>query len=152
MKQSLPLLAALGVSLLTGGYLLGQAGSSITTAGAAAAKPQRLVRVSTLKTVEQNREFQANVNLVQQQRQAAIELNTAMEKAPDAKKKAEIKQQLDAMLAKLTDNNEKMQKAYGFSLTRNYNLEIEVAHIYMIVTEEEAVRFEKAAAEAAKKK
>jgi hypothetical protein len=152
MKKSLPLLAALGASLLTAGYLLGQAGSSITTAGAAAPKPQKLVRVSTLKTVEQNREFQANVNLVQQQRQAAIELNSAMEKATDAKKKAEFKQQLDTVLARLTENNDKMQKAYGFSLSRNYSLEIEVAHIYMIVTDDEAVRFEKAAAEAAKKK
>jgi hypothetical protein len=150
MKKSLPLLAALGLSLLTGGYLLGQAGTA--KPGAAAAQSQKLVRVSTLKTVEQNREFQANVNLVQQQRQAAIELNSSMEKETDAKKKAGFKQQLDTVLARLTENNDKMQKAYGFSLSRNYSLEIEVAHIYMIVTDEEAVRFEKAAAEAAKKK
>ncbi len=156
MKKSLLVLAALGISLLTGGYLLGQASSSagITVAGAPgapAAKPQKLVRISTLKTVEQNREFQANVQLVQQQRQVAIETSTAMEKETDPKKKAELKKQLDTIIARLTENNDKMQKAYGFSLSRNYTLEIEVAHVYMIVSDEEAAQIEKAAAAAKKK-
>ena len=41
--------------------------------------------VATLKTAEANREFQANVQLLQAQRQAAVEINSAMEKEKDAK-------------------------------------------------------------------
>ena len=37
-----------------------------------------------------------------------------------------------------------MQKAYGFSLSRNYTMEIETAHIYMQVTDEEAARVDAA--------
>lgn len=109
-----------------------------------AAPAQRLLKVSTLATTEANREFQANVQLVQAQRQAAIELSTAMEKEKDAGKKKDLKSQLDALLAKLNENNDAMRKAYGFSLDRNYTLEIEKAHVYMLVTEEEAAKIEAA--------
>lgn len=115
---------------------------------------QRLVKVSTLSTTEANREFQTNVQLVQSQRQAAVELNNAIEKEKDAAKKKELKAQFDALITKLNENNEAMRKAYGFSLDRNYTLEIEKAHVYMLVTEEEAAKIEaaeKAAKPAAKK-
>ena len=58
-------------------------------------------------------------------------------------------------MAKLNENNDAMRKAYGFSLDRNYTLEIEKAHVYMLVTEEEAAKLEaaeKAAAKPAAKK
>lgn len=123
----------------------------------AEAKPvtQRLIKVATLPTAEANRDFQANVQLVQAQRQAAIELSNAVEKEKDAAKKKELKAQLDALVAKLNENNDGMRKAYGFSLDRNYTLEIEKAHVYMLVTEEEAAKIEaaeKAAAKPAAKK
>ena len=119
----------------------------------AAEKQQKLVRVSTLNTIEANREFQANVQLMQVQRQAAIELNNAHEKETDATKKKELKTQLDGVLAKLNENNDKMRKAYGFSIDRNYTLVVETAHVYMFVTDEEAAKVEEAAkAEAAKQK
>jgi len=126
--------------------------SGTAPAPAATSAPvQKLVRIATLNGVEANREFQANVQLLQAQRQTAVELNTAMEKERDARKKAELKTQLDALLVKLNENNDKMQKAYGFSLARNYTLEIESSHIYMFVTEEEAAKIEKVQAEEAKK-
>ena len=122
-------------------------------APAAEAKPQKLVRVSTLSTVEANREFQTNVQLLQAQRQAAIEINAAHDKETDAAKKKELKARLDAVLAKLNDNNDKMRKTYGFSIDRNYTLVVETAHVYMFVTDEEAAKIEAAAkAEAAKQK
>jgi hypothetical protein len=37
-----------------------------------------------------------------------------------------------------------MEKAYGFSLSRNYTIEIEKANVYMIVTDEEAAKIEAA--------
>ncbi len=115
-------------------------------AKADAPKAQKLVQVSTLNTIEANREFQANVQLLQAQRQAAVELNTAIEREKDAAKQKELKGRLDALMAKLNENNALMRKTYGFSLDRNYSVVIEKAHVYMFVTEEEAAQLEQAAA------
>jgi hypothetical protein len=140
MKQNHLLVLKLAVTLLTAGIAFGQAPANST----AAAKPQKLVRIATLNTVQANREFQNNVQLLQNQRAAAVELTAAVEKEKDAKKKKELKTQLDALLAKLNENNNAMQKAYGFSLSRSYTMEIETAHIYMLVTDEEAAKIEQA--------
>jgi len=115
-------------------------------AKADAPKAQKLVQVSTLNTIEANREFQANVQLLQAQRQAAVELNTALEREKDAAKQKELKGRLETLMTKLNENNALMRKAYGFSLDRNYSVVIEKAHIYMFVTEEEAAQLEQAAA------
>lgn len=143
MKNSTLGRIVLGASLFAADLLLAQ--TATTPKAAPAEKAQKLVRVSTLKTVEVNREFQANVQFMQAQRQAAIELNATLEKEPNAARKKELKTQLEALLAKLNENNDKMRKAYGFSLDRNYTIEIETAHVYMFVTEEEAARIEQAA-------
>lgn len=143
MKRPLLPLLLLSGSLVTAGYLFGQAQKP---AAAPAAAPQtRLVRVATLNTVQANQEFQANVQLLQRQRQLAVELSAAVEKEKDASKKKELKAQLEKTVAQLNDNNDKMQKAYGFSLARNYILEIEVSHIYLQVTPEEAAKLDQAA-------
>ena len=149
MKRSTLSLLALSATLITAGYVLGQAAKPGAPAPDAA-KQQKLVRVATINGVQANREFQANVQFLQAQRQKAVELTTAVETEKDAKKKKELKSQLDALTAKLLENNEKMHKAYGFSLARNYTMEIETSHIYMQVTDEEAAKLEKAQAEAAK--
>jgi hypothetical protein len=115
-------------------------------AKAEAPKAQKLVQVSTLNTVEANREFQANVQLLQAQRQAAVELNTAIEREKDAAKQKELKGRLEALMTKLNENNALMRKTYGFSLDRNYSVVIEKAHVYMFVSEEEAAQIEQAAA------
>ena len=47
-------------------------------------------------------------------------------------------------MAKLNEHNQAMLKNYGFSLSRNYQLEVEVAPISMFVTDEEAAQIEKA--------
>lgn len=119
---------------------------------AAAPKQQKLLKVCTLNTAQANKEFQANVQLVQAQRQLAIEANAAYEKETDAKKKKDLKEKLDALLAKLNENNQKMIKTYGFSLERSYTVSIEKADVYMLVTDEEAAKIEKAQADAAAKK
>ncbi|MBM3844096.1 MAG: hypothetical protein FJ397_12690 [Verrucomicrobia bacterium] len=115
-------------------------------AKADAPKAQKLVQVSTLNTIEANREFQANVQLLQAQRQAAVELNTAIEREKDAAKQKELKGRLEALMTKLNENNALMRKTYGFSLDRNYSVVIEKAHVYMFVSEEEAAQLEQAAA------
>lgn len=151
-NQILRLLTA-GTVLVAATNLIAAETAAKAAAPAAEAKQQKLVRVSTLNSIEANREFQANVQLVQAQRQAAVELNAAHDKETDAAKKKELKTQLDAVLAKLNENNEKMRKTYGFSIDRNYSLVIETSHVYMFVTDEEAAKIEEAAkAEAAKQK
>ena len=161
MKKATLALLGLSASVFTAGSLLAESSPKKAAPPAPAAapaapaeKPQKLVRVSTINTVEGNQQFQANVQLMQAQRQEAIQLNTDAEKETDAAKKTALKTRLDALMAKLNENNEKMMKQYGFSLNRTYTLVIETAHVYMLVSDEEAAKFEKeaAAAEAAKKK
>lgn len=119
---------------------------------ATAPKQQKLLKVCTLNTAQANTEFQNNVKLVQAQRQLAIEAKAAYDKETDAAKKKELKGKLDAIIAKLNENNQKMIKTYGFSLERNYTLQIEKADIYMLVTDEEAAQIAKAQEAAAAKK
>lgn len=155
MKKSIVAVLGLSACLLVSGLIAADSKKAADTkkaAAPAAEKPQKLVRVSTLKTVEANREFQANVQVMQAQRQAAVELNAAHDKETNATKKKEIKVKLDEALAKLNENNQKMVKAYGFSLDRNYTLVIETAHVYMFVSDEEAAKIEKEQAAAATKK
>lgn len=142
----------LTLGLIAGVALAQTAKKAPAPAAAPAPQQQKLVRVATLKTVEANQEFQANVQLLQAQRQQAVELNTAMEKETNATKKKELKAKVDELLGKLNENNEKMVKAYGFSLNRNYTMVVETSHVYMLVTDEEAAKFEKEQAAAAAKK
>jgi hypothetical protein len=152
MKRHTLKLLALGAALLTAGYVAGQSQpKSAAPAAAPAAKQQKLVKVATLNTVQANQEFQANVQLLQAQRQKALELNAQLEKEKDAKKKKDIQKELDALMAKLNENNQAMSKVYGFSLSRNYTMEIEKSHIYALVSDEEAAQIEKAQAEQAAK-
>jgi uncharacterized protein YlxW (UPF0749 family) len=141
MKRSLLSVVALSAVFLTAGFVLGQTKAA---APAPAPKQQKVVLVRTLNTVKEVQEFQANVQMLQAQRQAAQELANAVAKETDAKKKKDLQTRLDAVLAKLNENNAAMEKAYGFSITRNYTLEIEKANVYMLVTDEEAAKIEAA--------
>lgn len=109
-----------------------------------APEQQKLIRVCTLNNIQANQEFQRNVRILQAQRQRAVELNNAIEGATSSTEKAELQQELDELIAKLNENNQKMVQTYGFSLTRNYTMVVETAHIYMFVSDEEAARYEEA--------
>jgi hypothetical protein len=126
-----------------------------TSAAAPAANPaqkqQKLLKVCSLNTAQSFQEFQANVQVMQNQRQLVVETNASYEKETNATKKKELKAKLDALLAKLNDDNQKMIKTYGFSLERTYTVAVEKADVFMLVTDEEAAKIEKAQADAAKK-
>src|SRR5688572_24706474 len=119
MKRPILTLLALGASLGSASYVLGQntkdKKAAAPAASAPAATPQqpKLVKMATLPNAQANREFQHNVQVVQAQRQVVLELTAAMEKEKDAKKKEELKKDIDKRLAELNENNAKMQKAYG---------------------------------------
>ena len=102
----------------------------------------KLVRVASLNTIEANKEFQKNVQLVQQQRALAVQILSKMQSTQDKDEQDVLKKQLDSLQKKLNENNDLMFKTYGFSLNRNYVLTVEKAHVHMWVTEEEAKAIE----------
>jgi len=97
-----------------------------------------LVKVASLNTIDSNKEFQRNVQLVQQQRALAAELLSKMDTIQDEEEHNKLQTELDVLQQKLNENNELMFKTYGFSLNRNYVLTVEKSHIHMWVTEEES--------------
>ena len=98
----------------------------------------QLVKVASLNTIDANKEFQRNVQLVQQQRSLAAELLSKLENVQDEEEHNKLQAELDTLQQKLNENNQLMFKTYGFSLNRNYVLTVEKSHIHMWVTEEEA--------------
>ena len=97
-----------------------------------------LVKVASLNTIDANKEFQKNVQLVQQQRALAAQTLTKLNSTTDEKEKASLQKQFDSLQDKLNENNQLMFKTYGFSLNRNYVLTVEKSHIHMWVTAKEA--------------
>ena len=102
----------------------------------------QLVKVAALNTIDANKEFQRNVQLVQQQRSLAAELLSKLENVQDEEEHKKLQSELDSLQQKLNENNQLMFKTYGFSLNRNYVLTVEKAHIHMWVTEEEAQKIQ----------
>ena len=103
-----------------------------------------LVKVASLNTIDSNKEFQRNVQLVQQQRALAAELLSKMDTIQDEEEHNKLQTELDTLQQKLNENNELMFKTYGFSLNRNYVLTVEKSHIHMWVTEEESQKISEA--------
>jgi hypothetical protein len=103
---------------------------------------QKLIKVSTLESVEANQEFQKNVQIMQSQRQRVIQLQNQLEQTQTKGLKKSLKKEIAAAMKKLNKDNKKMAETYGFSLNRNYVLVVEKAHIYMSVSDEEATKIE----------
>ena len=68
----------------------------------------KLVRVASLNTIEANKEFQKNVQLVQQQRALAVQILSKMQSTQDKDEHDVLKKQLDSMQKKLNENNDLM--------------------------------------------
>ncbi|WP_041279015.1 hypothetical protein [Desulfotalea psychrophila] len=98
---------------------------------------QKLVKVSTLSSVEANQEFQKNVQIMQLERQRVIQLQNQLKQAQTKDLKMSLKKEIDVAVKKINEDNNMMIKTYGFSLNRNYVLVVEKAHIYMTVSEDE---------------
>ena len=64
-----------------------------------------LVKVASLNTIEANKEFQKNVQLVQQQRALAVQILSKLEKVQDKDEHDELQKQLNSLQKKLNDNN-----------------------------------------------
>ncbi|MFT5127682.1 MAG: NADH:ubiquinone oxidoreductase subunit 6 (subunit J) [Rhodothermales bacterium] len=101
---------------------------------------QKLARVATLSSVKANQEFQRNVRIMQAGRDKVVAAKDALEKGTGSKKN--LQKDLDAAVKKLNDDNQTMFKTYGYSLLRNYTLVVEKAHVFMFVSDAEAVKIE----------
>ena len=101
------------------------------------------VFLQSYKFYQFHKEFQKNVQLVQQQRALAAEVLSKLEASESKDEKVQLKAQFDSLQKKLNENNQLMFKTYGFSLNRNYVLTVEKSHIHMWVTAEEAEVFSK---------
>ena len=143
MIQKTSILLLVGASFVASVVHAAESASKAATPPAPAQKQQRVVQVAALNSAEEYQQFQNNVQVMQNQRQACVEASAAMEKEKDPAKKKDLKAKLDQMLAKLNDDNQKMVKAYGFSLERNYTAVIDKARVFMLVTDEEATKIEK---------
>ena len=100
----------------------------------------QLVKVASLNTIDANKEFQTNVQLVQQQRSLAAQLLSKMENVQDEEEHKKLEKQYEDLKNKLDENNQLMFKTYGFTLKRKYVLTVEKAHIHMWVTDEKPKR------------
>jgi uncharacterized membrane protein YhiD involved in acid resistance len=98
---------------------------------------RKFALVATIKTAATNREFQNNVQIVQQQRNAAAELKRRLDQAFTPGEKDAVQKKLDETLKSLNSNNALMVKTYGFSLLRNYLIRFVKTRLYTPLTDEE---------------
>jgi hypothetical protein len=109
---------------------------------------QQVIQVCSLKSIKANQEFSRNVRVMRAKRDAVTQKQRELDVAENAEDKTARQKELDELLADLNENNRKMIENYGFSLTRNYTMVIETAHIYMLVSDVEAGKFKKGQANA----
>jgi hypothetical protein len=97
---------------------------------------QKLAFVSAIRSVELNREFQHNVQVLQAQRTGVVDLKKRVDEAKPEEKDA-LQKQLDEALKNLDSNNTIMTRTYGFSLLRNYVIFFAKTRLYTPLTDEE---------------
>ena len=148
MRFAIVILASTVCALPT--FALATPGASITQSAAAPATPSAsaaasdqntLVKISTIEGKAANEEFTRNVQVLQNERQEIVKLNTSTNEAAagsDARKA--LQTQLDAAVARLDTDNKTMAKTYGYSILRNYVRIPEVSEVYVVLTEDEIAK------------
>ena len=86
--------------------------------------------VATISGVQANSDFRANVRLVQTQRDNLIKARAEAEKLSGAEKDA-LAEKIAKAEETLVKNNAEMTRRYGFSLTRNYLMQVVVSELYV---------------------
>lgn len=104
--------------------------------------------IAVIPGVEENNNFRRNVQLVQAQRNQLVQMKQAAD-AATGEQKTKIEEEMKKAEEVLIKNNEEMTKRYGFSLARDYLMEVEESKLYTLVNEEEFLNAEKAAEQAA---
>lgn len=99
-------------------------------------------RVSVIQNEQGNEEFRNNVQYMLSAQNRLRQVNEALKKMPEGEQKEKVKAQLEADEKQLIEDNKKMVEAYGYSIARNYYMEIAKSKLYTKVTEEEFLRAE----------
>lgn len=99
-------------------------------------------RVSQIPNERANEEFRRNVQYMLATQNRLRQLNEALKKMPEGEQKEKAKAQFETEEKALIEDNKKMFDAYGYSIARNYYMEIENSKLYIKVTEEEFLRAE----------
>jgi hypothetical protein len=148
MRFATVILASVVCALPT--FALATPGASITQSAAAQATPSAsaaasdqntLVKITTIEGKPANDEFTRNVQVLQNERQEIVKLNTSTNEAAagsDARKA--LQTQLDAAVKRLDTDNQTMAKTYGYSILRNYVRIPEVSEVYVVLTEDEIAK------------
>lgn len=99
-------------------------------------------RVSQIPNEKANEEFRRNVQYMLATQNRLRQINEALKKMPEGEQKEKAKAQFETEEKGLIEDNKKMFDAYGYSIARNYYMEIENSKLYIKVTEEEFLRAE----------
>ncbi len=98
--------------------------------------------IAKIPTAEENQIFRRNVQVMQNRRDNVVRMAKALETMSDGDQKAELQANFDKESKQLEDDNKTMVEKYGFSITRDYLMEIEVSKLYAKVNEEEFLKAE----------
>lgn len=98
--------------------------------------------IATIPTVEENNNFRHNVQIMQMARERLVKMTAAIAQMPDGEEKTKLEAQFKTEEETLKKNNDQMIKTYGFSLTRNYMMQVEKIKLFMKVNEEEYLKAE----------
>lgn len=98
---------------------------------------KKFIHVSTINTVEANTQFMQNVQIINNQRQALIDLDKRKKEAFTDGEKTEIDKKIKELSERLAKDNDAMSRAYGYSLTRNYMHVIVKTRVFLKLTDEE---------------
>ncbi len=117
--------------------------ASTAPAPAVASSPEQqteLVELATIHGKAKNDEFTRNVQVVQAQRQAIVQLNEELKSATEDAAMSDLKSRIAAAVASLETNNNEMMKNYGYSILRNYVRVPIKSEIFMVLTDEEVAK------------
>ncbi|MDR1498391.1 MAG: hypothetical protein LBS59_08320 [Puniceicoccales bacterium] len=155
LRTSLSLVALLAASSLAAQVVGGNAtpsttppttvGQPATTAGVTSSEPpavleqggQKFHRICTIKSIPANYEFQSNVQVMQARRDALAELHRRQGQAITTPEKEALKWQIDDVFKQFSADDQQMLKTYGFSVTRNYLIQIVRSRIYTPISDED---------------
>ncbi|MCD8283868.1 MAG: hypothetical protein LUD39_03260 [Opitutae bacterium] len=98
--------------------------------------------IAKIPTAEENQIFRRNVQVMQARRENVVRMAKALESMSAGEQKDEVQANYDKESKQLEEDNKKMVEKYGFSLARDYLMEIEVSKLYAKVTEEEFLKAE----------
>ncbi len=98
--------------------------------------------IAKIPTAEENQIFRRNVQVMQTRRENVVRMAKALETMPAGAQRDELQANYDKEAKQLEEDNKKMVEKYGFSLARDYLMEIEVSKLYAKVTEEEFLKAE----------